>query len=511
MTNNDVLGLVDGLSLQPLPEVVFTQAGVAFAPNGDHWSLSDGSVEISLKFTELAASEVMIHSLKTVLLWHAENSSLSHLRNLFYHTVNLVRFLATSRSVVSEINATDILNFKASIGSTKEWHVGVLAGLLKKWHGLGLPGVAADVPLLLTQLTLKGNEKGVATATMDPVRGPFTAVEIEGLQLALNNAYRNKKIGLAEYVLCWLFIALGQRPKQYAALKVCDVKRETSKGGSVQHVLRMPRAKQQGVGVRSEFKERVLSPELGKLTQDYAQVVFKEFAKKLDNPEQAPLFPSTVDEGVSGLEFHHLARALTHSLMNTLSSLNVLSERTGAPLQVNPRRFRQTVGTRAAEEGLGALIIAELLDHSDTQNVQVYVGSTTAMAERIDKAMAMHLAPLAQAFAGKLIDDGTQASRPFDPLNVIRAPEITNSFEAMSSCGKNGFCGFAKPIACYTCNSFEPWLDGPHDEVLAHLLKDRERLMAVDSRIATVNDRTIFAVAEVIQLCEAIRAERAMQ
>lgn len=292
MTNNDVLGLVDGLSLQPLPEVVFTQAGVAFAPNGDHWSLSDGSVEISLKFTELAASEVMIHSLKTVLLWHAENSSLSHLRNLFYHTVNLVRFLATSRSVVSEINATDILNFKASIGSTKEWHVGVLAGLLKKWHGLGLPGVAADVPLLLTQLTLKGNEKGVATATMDPVRGPFTAVEIEGLQLALNNAYRNKKIGLAEYVLCWLFIALGQRPKQYAALKVCDVKRETSKGGSVQHVLRMPRAKQQGVGVRSEFKERVPAV-IGELHRRHRSREFLKFLRTIVDATLIAAPPST--------------------------------------------------------------------------------------------------------------------------------------------------------------------------------------------------------------------------
>lgn len=509
MTNNNVHDSVDKIFLPPLPKMAYTESGIAFAPADDVWNMNDGSLKVSLKFRKISASETMIHSLKSVLVWYAENSSLSHLRNLFYHISKLTTFLAATRGPVSEVNATDVLNFKANLGPTKEWYLGVLSGLLKKWHALGLPGVAADVPFLLDQLTLKGNQKGTATATMDPLKGPFTTVEMEGMQLALNKAYGAKQIGLADYVLCWLFFAFGQRPKQYAALKVCDIQRESLKNGSFQHVLRIPRAKQSGRGVRGEFKERILSAELGKLTYDYAQTVLKDFAKKLENPEQAPLFPAAMDNGIAGLEFHQLAKILARSLNAALSRLAVVSERTGNSLQVHPRRFRHTVGTRAAEEGHGELIIAEILDHSDTQNVRVYVATTTAMSERIDKALAMHLASMARAFAGKLIDDGSQASRAFDPLNVIRAPQITNSFEAISSCGKNGFCGFAKPIACYTCNSFEPWLDGPHDEILAHLLKDRERLMAIDIRIATINDRTIFAVAEVIQLCEAIREERA--
>ncbi|HEY2606133.1 MAG TPA: site-specific integrase, partial [Paraburkholderia sp.] len=61
----------------------------------------------------------------------------------------------------------------------------------------------------------------------------------------------------------------------------------------------------------------------------------------------------------------------------------------------------------------------------------------------------------------------------------------------------------------YTCNSFEPWLDGPHEQVLEYLIVERERLIAAgDARIASINDRTILAVAEVIQLCEAARDER---
>ncbi|KNH05207.1 putative enzyme Integration, recombination (Phage or Prophage Related) [Candidatus Burkholderia brachyanthoides] len=189
--------------------------------------------------------------------------------------------------------------------------------------------------------------------------------------------------------------------------------------------------------------------------------------------------------------------------------LEVMSERTGNFIHIVAKRFRQTIDTRAAEEGHGELVIAELLDHTDTQNVGVYVSATPATVERIDRAVAMHLAPLAQAFVGKVIAGPSEASRPHDPASLIRAPKIVGKFEAMSICGKHGFCGFLKPLACYTCNGFEAWLDDPHEVVLDYLIAERECLMATgDSRIASINDRTILAVAELIQLCAAAREER---
>lgn len=80
----------------------------------------------------------------------------------------------------------------------------------------------------------------------------------------------------------------------------------------------------------------------------------------------------------------------------------------------------------------------------------------------------------------------------------------------MGSCGKHGFCGLLAPVACYTCVSFQPWLDGPHEAVLDYLLGERERLTSTaDLRIAAINDRTILAVAEVVRLCQARREEAA--
>ncbi len=72
--------------------------------------------------------------------------------------------------------------------------------------------------------------------------------------------------------------------------------------------------------------------------------------------------------------------------------------------------------------------------------------------------------------------------------------------EGVGNCGSYGFCGANVPIPCYTCTHFQPWLDGPHQIVLDELIAERERLIKVtgDNQVAAVNDRTIFAVAELI-------------
>jgi hypothetical protein len=147
----------------------------------------------------------------------------------------------------------------------------------------------------------------------------------------------------------------------------------------------------------------------------------------------------------------------------------------------------------------GTLVIAELLDHTDLQNVGVYVSATSEIIERIDRAVAIKLAPLAQAFAGILVDGKTEQDVPHG-LRIV-APKQSQGFAPVGSCGQHGFCGFAAPIACYTCSSFHAWLDGPHEEILEYLVAERDRLMTVDVRIASVNDRTILAVAQVVEMC----------
>lgn len=182
----------------------------------------------------------------------------------------------------------------------------------------------------------------------------------------------------------------------------------------------------------------------------------------------------------------------------------VFSERTGAPLRLNPYRFRYTLGTNLAREGKGEYIIAEALDHTDTQNVGMYVKNIPDIVERLDKAVALQLAPYAQAFRGVLVRSELEARRGDDPNS-----RVFTGKNHVGTCGSYGFCGAAAPVACYTCSHFQPWLDGPHEEVLELLTQERDRVYGNtgDLKIASANDRLILAVGDVINRCRDMRGE----
>lgn len=496
-------------TVHELPSEVKTFNGARFDPRLDRWAYRDSTRNISLNFSEWKASPTLVDAAKNVLIWYAENKSPDHLKNMFERFQHMLRSNELCANA-EQISSNDLINYRSKLSKNTAWYLGNLAGFLQKWHDLGVPGVTDDAVALLKQLRIQGNQKGVAVLTMDAENGPFSDIEVEAIQTSLVRAYEQNDINLEGYLLVWLFLALGQRPIQYASLKVCDVGTEESKDGAIIYTLRVPRAKQRGRLSRGDFKQRVLIPKIGEKLVQYAMEVQENFMEALPKPSQAPLFPSkrSRQNEPKGFEYHRTSQTLSDLLEAVLSDLNVISERTGERLHITATRFRRTLGTRAAMEGHGELVIAELLDHTDTQNVGVYVQATPEIVERIDRAMAMHLAPLAQAFAGVIITDESEATRKDDPASRICDPRIDPSMKPMGNCGKYGFCGSLAPISCYTCRSFQPWLDGPHEAVLNHLILERERLLVgSDVRIASINDRTILAVAEVVRRCEEIRAE----
>lgn len=499
-----------GTSLE-LPVLARTRSGVKFDPREARWAYRDAIVTINLDFTKLPVIDSFVTSAKLALLWYAEHMSPAHLVNMFMRLSHCLRVVAVGRdSPLTEITSTELINYKTMLTDATSWYLGSFSGLLKKWHSLGYPGVTDDAVALLTQLRTRGNRKGEAVLTHDPISGPFTDMELESLQFAINRDYSEGRVGREEYLLAYLFMLLGQRAVQYAALKVRDVSVAYASDGTPLYTLRVPRAKQRNQLSRSEFKDRVIIPQIGELLVEYANEVRSAFQGRLEDPADAPLFPARrrFSSEPKGFEHHRTTQTLADLLERPCRGLGVMSERTGEPLHITATRFRRTVATRAAVEGHGELIIAELLDHTDTQNVGVYIEARPEIVERIDRAMAMHLAPIAQAFAGFIIDDESQATRGDDPSSRIFDPRIDPSMKPMGSCGKHGFCGFTAPIACYTCVNFQPWLDGPHQAVLDYLISERARLAErADLRIASINDRTIAAVAEVVMLCEARREE----
>lgn len=498
--------------LPVLPSIGQTLDGANFSTAGDVWSVRSHTTACKFNFRLCERlSEELLHSLRLVVLWYIENKSVMHARGCYERFSRFFSWLSSGKTGdIKHLSSIDILNYRASLATKNQWYVATLAGFLKKWHDLGYPGVDEEVIRLLDDLKLSGNTKGEAVLTMDPEKGPFSDIEFEALHSAVNKAFAEGSLELEEYVLAWLFLVIGARPVQYAALKVKDLSKVTDGEGNVIYALKVPRAKQRNTLIRDDFKVKQLIPQIGQLVERHIGAVKSSFADDEDcftDPETLPMFPlRNKAETIPGYDYHTTGANISARLRIALEKLEVISERTGKKMSISARRFRYTLGTRAAMEGAGELVIAELLDHSDTQNVGVYVEARPEIVERIDKALALQMAPMAQAFCGMLVTQKSDAVRGDDPTSLVIDPLAAPAKNPVGNCGMHGFCGFAAPVACYTCRNFQPWLDGPHEAVLERLIRERDDVLARggDLRIASVNDRTIFAVAEVVQRCNNI-------
>ncbi|MDB5335953.1 MAG: integrase family protein [Planctomycetaceae bacterium] len=489
------------------PAFARTRSGIVFDPNDDRWKFRDEVKNISLRFDTLLTTEKLRGQVKRVFLWYLENLSSATAETYF---ANLRHFFQTLAKLghpqADEIEIEALLTYRSSLNARNMWRLGSLAVIFKKWHDLDLPAVSSDVADFLAALRIPGNQKGVSVRTQNPFTGPLNDLEYETLLAALHEQFLTSGIPLKAYVLVLLVAAFGQRPSQFASLKIKDLVESRNHAGVQVFTLSIPRSKQRGQLSRGEFKDRVLSLTLGILVAQHAVQVCHEFATLLASPGEAPLFASrNTEDQPPGFEYHMTSTAFTRKLKRIVGKLNIVSVRTGSRMNMSTYRLRRTVGTRAAAEGHGELVIAEMLDHTDTQNVGAYVEAVPAIVERIDRGMAFHLAPLAQAFAGVLRHRDVSVESK-DELREIWSPQFGQANETLGNCGEHGFCNALAPIACYTCRNFQPWADGPHDAVLGYLLEERERLhVGTDLRIASICDRTILAVSEVILKCQATK------
>jgi integrase len=484
-----------------------TAYGHEFDPLSLHWRWRGPLLAINLNFEWIARSApgVLLGS-QIVLSWIAENLSDYSLRN---NHVNLVHFLKncqSDRQPIAEIGLAHILNYRSS-NASRNGRLSSLASLLRLWQDLEQPGLNPEVVRLLDGMTLKGNEKGKAVSTMDPISGPLSDLERESLLTSLHDAFAAKSISLRDYCLALIDITLAPRPVQLAALKIKDLIYDETEEGLCNFRLMVPRAKQRLATARETFTERPLTRDFGMIVKRLADTVEASLSGILDDPSEGPLFLST-GAGHSknvpppGFEFHFLAPSIGFALQSVLRKLDAYSERTGETIKAGAARLRRTLGTNAAKEGHGPRVIAALLDHTDTQNVGVYVETSAEFIQHLDRAMAMQLAPLAQAFRGTLVQSEKHARLGDKIENRITGPDILGTDEGLGTCGDNNFCALVAPLACYTCRKYQPWLEGPHDLVLDWLLRERERQMSFgDPVIARIRDRIILAVAAVVLAC----------
>lgn len=453
-------------------------------------------------------------SFLTTLQFYSIYSSASHARNMSDRAKCFFEFTG------GKLDTRSLLAYRASLDASKEHYLGALKGFFFTWYEQGHPGISEAFLKTLKAWTLKGNEVGRAVLQMDSLKGPLTDIEMQGVLDGVIACYSKGQLLLEGFSLILALVHTGRRPVQIVALKIKDLLL-TEKNGIAVYSINFPRAKQRHALWRSTFNTCAIDEDLWLILQLQAVDTVKRLQDLVNFTlsdsliKEIPLFSDFVDlpHSISEkallelLQFDYLHAAVNvcNTALTRFSEIHcVFSERTGAPLSLSPRRFRSTLGTNVARQGYGVSIVAEVLDHSNIRSAGYYIKSLSDIVERIDKAVAQQLAPLAQAFQGVLVASEKEAVRGGDSSS-----RISNGRVNVGTCGNYGFCGALAPIACYTCTHFQPWVDGPHEEVLNELLAGSDRVWGItkDDKIASANDRLILAVTEVVQQCA--RAKRA--
>lgn len=474
------------------------------------WKLNR-NVKVNLSLARRWLDENCFHGLVKIISEYAVRYSASHTSNVYSRCLELLRF--------AEGEAIDVkmmIAYRESLSPHLQYHLFSIRVLLKRWLARGGVGVDPDVVDMLKGWRIKGGIKGDAVKRLDMEQGPLSNIELQGLIEETVLAYEGGLLSINEASLLMLTAASARRPIQITSLKLKDLYVKLDGYNVSRKFVNIPRAKRVGQGFRTEFREIEVSEELWVVLVAQKDYVISSFEQQLkcslshDCILELPLFfdrrvlasLSTLTELLElslGDYLHMKSVGVTNMLARVVSIADVNSERTGTLLHINARRLRYTLGTRAAREGYGVLVIAELLDHSDTQNAHVYTLNVPEHAARIDAAVGHQLAPFARAFAGVLVDTKQQARRGNMPGSDIR----DFAGKGTGTCGHSGACGANVPVPCYTCPHFQPWLEGPHELIYVRLIEERDDVArtTADPDIAAVLDRTIVAVAEVIQAC----------
>lgn len=373
----------------------------------------------------------------------------------------------------------------------------------------GMYGHDDDVAASLDAIVLKAAPKGAAVMRQDPKSGPLRRSEYEAFEAALRSP-KAKRLSLKHRVIAWLFLCFGCNPRSLALIAEEDFITTKLGDGSEVYELRIPRIKKRTPGERDQFRTRTVIPDIAWLIH---QLLSENRFAKSSADDFLPLIRSSERTSLVGTPFENLRFRTNTSYfgqaLNHIAKTLDLRAHDGGPLHLSPRRLRYTFATRLVATGASPQEVADALDHSDTGTVMVYFNSRSDVVTRLDKAMGLALAPIAQAFMGVVIDDETGATRARDKASRIKHYSPTlKSLEPVGSCGSFGFCGLMAPIACYTCSHFQAWLDGPHEQVFDELERRRnERLAAgADPKMTQIHDRTMLAIAEVITRCAARRS-----
>lgn len=316
----------------------------------------------------------------------------------------------------------------------------------------------------LEAISIPGNPKGEAVRLDDPESGPLNrSIELPLLINAMKSDQCYEYEHLQQRAALALSIAFGRNPANLTYLRESDLRNINPEGTEPCFILSMPRIKKRLLNPRDDFLNEYLAPEFAKYLLDLIDAS-KNISTHIDTVEgrlhiARPLFiKRSLNQGaLDALHWENAFNFTTKDIGDLIRMFvkrhNIISPLTGELMHVTPRRLRYTLATGLAAEGISKRELARILDHTDTQHVNVYFEMFGKIVEHLDKAAAKGFSKYLNFFKGKLIDSNDEAvNGELDEKHLIFVDEQNPTDQSdIGVCGESSVCYLDPPYSCYLC------------------------------------------------------------
>ncbi|MBX9793167.1 MAG: hypothetical protein K2Y02_02590, partial [Burkholderiaceae bacterium] len=434
----------------PTSGVVIDRRGNAVDVTGTVWRLNDAMNPTVIDWDHMPIAAAQIDDGVRSYIGHLiKTAATLSVRNAF-HRIRELAATPAFQEAASHDGAIPYLAFsqaKDALGKDDQWKLHDARAMYRWCVGQRFEAFNHETLALLEEWSLGGNAKGRAVRSKDPKKGPLTPMEVATIVSHLHAARLRGDMPIAEQAAIVLCLATGSNAGQYASMREEDLSPIIADGKVIGYILQVPRHKKGLDYYRDGFRKRKLDVFFGTVLQELISqngqrpASSDNQARPLFKRERAPLHDRNDGDD---WRFHISALSFTELLKAGIARLGVLG-RDGEALQVNTRRFRYTLLTRMKRNGASKLAMIDAADHTDDQSIGIYWEIGSDIVDQLDRALALELAPRAQALAGIVAGEADAIRGDKKSSRRYLADRERNRLEATGTCGQNSFCNITAP------------------------------------------------------------------
>ena len=505
-------------------QTIITREGSIVDISGDEWHLpyayyANASIDFG-KIKNLSIKKALKHYISSSLRLTSAHAGYSNFKVV---TLEIMKFFDDDMAITSSNEQALIEAFEIAISTARKEHrLWALYRAVEwyKWSFKNYPelGFSELYTRQLSGMSIPGNPKGQAVKMEDPEHGHFDqTLELPLIIDALKSDTSDVFKHFQERAVVALSIAFGRNPANLTYLRESDLsKLNPFDLDDPCYVIKIPRIKKRQLNPRDDFVEEYLDPFFGKIIEELilanknVELVYN--SRQYNQPNERPLFiklsRNTSAERSNSIDdiFNMTSRDISGLLKSFVLRHEIISPLTGSPLRVSTRRFRYTLATGLASEGISMMELARILDHTDTQHVEVYYDTRSNIVAHLDKASVSQFSKYIALFKGSVINSDDEAiNGDVDEKHLLFIDEeFPDKQTDIGVCGELSICDLDPPFSCYLCPKFQPYRSANHEHVLDSLLKNREQRLKKyeNARLGIQLDDVLLAVSNVITLCK---------